>query len=400
MSADLLYSDVGEISPAQSKQGLLEMLDDVEFIATSWQEGSLSATHVEMTAEVESRLSKITVFLKKAFQSATAKGEALTRTSSGFFDNEREGAISSQHLVTLACLATAGPHPLDLGDVVVVHTDGHTYRNIEGNAIIYPVTLTSGGTQTLLFEAEVAGAQSNIGNAITPTAVTLALDTTLAGVSITAHSLFLAGVDEESDERLDERNNLKWSMLAEGDLIDDAVKALALRASASIIHVKVDSSNPRGAGTFDVYIAGLDATASDDDVAKAQAAIENRFFGRGASPPACFVKKSPTVNVAISGTVYYTGTASQAAVKSVVEAALLAFIRATPSGGYDYSPGPRGIIPKNDIESVIRQAVETLTERSVTVLLTTPTGDIGLSLYDRPIFVTPTLIYQPVTSSQ
>lgn len=397
---DLNYSDVVEISAPQSKQRLLEMLDDVEFIATSWQEGSLSATHVEMTAEVEARLSKIVVFLKKLFMSGTATGEALTRTSSGFYDNTRNDAIASQHLVTLSCLASAGPHTIHLGDVVVVHPDGHSYRNIEGNSVVYPVVLASGGTQTLLFECETAGAQSNIGNALTPTAVTLSLDTTLAGTSITAHTLYLAGVDEESDERLDERNTSKWAILAEGELIDDAVEFLALRASASIIHVKVDSTNPRGAGTFDVYIAGLDATASDDDVAKAQVAIQNRFFGATAVPPACQVKKSPTVNVSIAGTVYYTGTASQASVQSAVETALLAFIRATPSGGYDYSPGPRGIIRKNDIESVIRQAVETLTERPATVELTTPSGDIGLSLFDRPIFVTPLITYQPVTSNQ
>jgi len=398
--ADLLWSDVVEISAAQAKQRLLELLDDAGFAATSWQEGSIVMTLVEMNAETESRLSKISVLYKNAFQSASATGEALTRTSSGFFKNDREDAIASQHLVTLSCLPTAGPHTINLSDLTLSHPDGHTFRNIEGNSIVYPVVLASGGTQTLLFECEVDGAQSNIGNALTADAVTLTLDTTLAGVSITTHTLYLAGVDEESDDRLDDRNSSKWALLAEGELIDDAVEGLALRASASIIHVKVDSSNPRGAGTFDVYIAGLDATASDDDVVKAQVAIENRFFGRNDTNPACRVKKSPTVDVALSGTVYYTGTASQASVQAAVEAALLEFIRATPSGGYDYSPGPSGIIPKNDLESVIREAVKALTGRSATVQLTIPTGDIGLSLYSRPIFVTPSLIYQPITSNQ
>lgn len=398
---ELLWSDVTEVSAAQSKQRLLELLDDIGFVATSWQEGALSAMHVEMTAEVEARLSKITVFLKNLYMSSTARGEALTRTSSSFFKNDREAAEPSQHLVTLSCLATAGPHTIDVGDVVIVHPDGHTYRNIEGNSIVYPVVLASGGTQTLLFEAEVAGAQSNIGNALTPAAVTLALDTTLTGVSITAHSLYQAGVDEESDTRLDTRNTEKWSLLSDLELTDDAVAALARSASASIIHVAVDSTNPRGAGTFDVYIAGLDATASDDDVGKAQIAIERRCFGRQDSVPASSVKKSPTVNVEIAGTVYFNGELAQAtSVQSAVDAALLEFIRETPSGGFDFTPGPKGIIARNDIESVIREAVKGITDRPCTVVLTSPAADIGVPLFGRPIFVTPALTYQTVTSSQ
>lgn len=398
--AELLYSDVVEISAAQSKQRLLEMLDDAEFIATSWQEGSLVSTLTEMCAETESRLSKITLFLKKAFLSSTARGEALTRVSSGFYNNVRSDAIASQHLATLACLATAGPHPLDVGDVVLIHRDGHTYRNIEGNSVVYPVTLASGGDVELLFEAEVAGSQSNIGSALTPTAVTLALDTTLSGVSITEHALFLAGVDEESDERLDTRNRTKWSDEAEIELIDDRVKHLCLKASSSIIHVAVDSTNPRGAGTFDVYLAGLDATASDDDVAKAQAALDRRIMGRTATPRVGLVTKSPTADVSLAGTVYFSGSHELADVRSAYEVALLAFVRATPSGGFDFTPGPRGIIARNDLESVIRLAVTDLTGRPATVELTNPLTNIAVPSFGRPILLsTASLVPQATTST-
>lgn len=389
------------MSAAQCEQRLLEMLDDADFIATSWQEGSLVATLVKMTAETESRLSKITLFLKKAFQSSTARGEALTRTASGFYNNEREDAIAAQHLVTLSCLATEGPHSINLGDIVIVHIDGHTYRNIEGNSIVYPVNLASGGTQTLLFEAEVAGSQANIGNALTEAAVTLSLDQTLAGVSVIAHSLYLAGVDEESDERLDERNRTKWADEAELEFIDERVKNICLNASSSIIHVSVDSTNPRGAGTFDVYLAGLDATASDEDVAKAQLAIDRRSMGRTATPKECIVYKSPTVDVDIEGTVYFSGSSESADVRQEYEAALLAFIRATPSGGFDFTPGPRGIIRINDLESVIRLAVTDFTGRPATVELTSPTADIAVPSFARPILnSTAALTPQAISSTQ
>ncbi len=399
--AELLYQDVVEISPAQSEQRLLEMLDDADFIATSWQEGSLVATLVKMTAETESRLSRITEFLKKAFQSSTARGETLTRTSSGFYNNTREDAIAAQHLATLACLATEGPHTLNLGDVVLVHPDGHTYRNVEGNSIVYPLNLASGASQTLLFEAEVAGSQANIGNALTVAAVTLALDSTFAGVSVTEHSLYLAGVDEESDERLKERNATKWSDEAELELIDDRVKNICLNASSSIIHAIVDSSNPRGAGTFDVYLAGLDTTASDEDVAKAQLAVDRRTMGRTATPKTALAKKSPTVDVILEGTVYYSGSFEAADVRAEYEEALLAFVRATPSGGFDFTPGPRGIIARNDLESVIRMAVTDFTGRPSTVVLTNPTADIAVPSFGRPVLNSTALLSpQAITSQQ
>jgi hypothetical protein len=401
MTADLLYSDVVEVSAAQSEQRLLEMLDDSEFIATSWQEGALVATLVKMTAETESRLSKITLFLKKAFQSSTARGEALTRTASGFYNNIREDAIASQHLVTLECSATEGPHTINLGDVVLIHPDGHTFRNIDGNSISYPLNLASGTDETLLFEAEVAGSRSNIGTALTPAAVTLSLESTLAGVSITEHSMTLAGVDEESDVRLNERNVTKWADQAELELIDDRVKQICLKASPSIIHVIGDYTNPRGAGTFDVYLAGLDTTADDDDVVKAQVAIDRRSIGRTASPKECIVKKSPTVDVILAGTVYYSGSFEAADIRAEYEEALLAFIRATPSGGFDFSPGPRGIIRLNDLESVIRLAVTDFTGRPATVEFTSPTDDIPVPSFGRPVLnSTAALVPQATSSNQ
>jgi hypothetical protein len=390
---ELLWSDIAEVSESQSEQRLLEMLDDSGFTATSFQEGSIVSTLIKMQAEAEARLSKISVLLKNAFQSATATGEALTRTSSGFFKNTRADAVASQHLATLSCLASAGPHTINLGDVVIFHADGHTYRNVEGNSIVYPVVLASGGTQTLLFESQVAGAQANIGNAVSVDQVTLALDTTLAGVSITAHSLFLAGVDEESDDRLDERNTSKWALLSGFEIIDEAVEALCLAASSSIIATSVDSTNPRGAGTFDVYIAGLDATASDTDVALAQALVRRYVFGMDATVQ---VKKAPELGVDIVGTAYYSGNFTQAEVQTAVEAALLAYVRRVPLGGFDFSPGPQDIIPINDIESVIRTTIETLTLKSSTVVLTTPAANIPVPARARARLNTPGIVYQAI----
>lgn len=393
--ADLLWQDVVEVSRSQAKQFLLEMLDDVGFGATSWQDGSVASICVEIGAEILSRGSRIAVFTKTVFLPGVAKSEALTRLSRGFFDNERETALEAQHLVTLTCATGAGPHTINIGDVVLVYADGQTFRNIAGNGVTYPFSLSSSTPLTALFEAETTGAAGNIVSG-SGTTVQLALDTTLAGVTVTSHTLSRAGVNEESDDRLDERNATKWSTLEEGEGTDELVENLALEASASIVHVAVDSSNPRGAGTFDVYLAGLDATASDDDVAKAQAAISRRFFGLNDSPAACLVKKSPTVDVAIVGTVYYSGSSSQSDVVAAVDAALLEYLRATPSGGHDYSPGPKGVIRVNDLETVIKNAKVGDSSPVRTVTLTTPAADLSIPLYGRPVRPTGgfALVYQ------
>jgi hypothetical protein len=400
VAASLNWADVIEITRAQAKQSKLLLLEDIGFTGTSWQPFAQAPLLVEMSAEVDVNNSKIAVFLKNAFMPDTATGEAHTRTARSFYNIERNEATEARHLVTLSCATGEGPHSLNAGDVVLSHaTSQQTFRLVEGNSVTFPDVLSSGTPKTYMFEAEVAGSAANVANSSAE--VSLQLVTTLAGVTITSHSLYSAGVDEEDELRLRDREQLQWALLTQFELIDDAVKALALAASSSIVHVAVDSSNPRGAGTFDVYIAGLDATASDDDVGKAQIAIERRAFGRTDAIPASKVKKSPTVEVEIAGSVYFNGEVSQVpAVTAAVEDALREFIRGTPSGGFDYTPGPRGIIRKNDLESVVREAVKTLTGRPCTVELTTPTGDIGVPLYGRPIFITPVLSYQAVTSNQ
>src|SRR5690606_23973021 len=170
-----------------------------------------------------------------------------TRLSRSRFGNERNPALATQRKLTLACAAGEGPHTIGLGDLVATDADGHTFRNIEGLDIVYPITLASGGTVTLLFEAEIAGAAHNVANGNVN-----ALVTTLAGVTISADVLYRAGQDEESDERLRARNASKVATRAL-EPIRDTIENLALEAAPAVTAVGIDDENPRGAGTFDVY---------------------------------------------------------------------------------------------------------------------------------------------------
>jgi hypothetical protein len=395
--AALNWNDVVELTRAQVKQSKLLLLEDIGYTGTSWQPFSQAALLVEMTSEADVQNSRIAVFLKNAFMPDTATGETHTRTAKSFYNIDRNDAESAQHLVTLACSATAGPHTINVGDLVVSHEQsGRTLRLVAGNGVTFPTVLASGGTVTLLFEAEVAGADANFADALSAEDVTLALVTTLAGVTITSHVLEQEGVDEEDDPRLREREQLQWAMLTEGEDIDESIKGRCMSASDAIRFVVVDSTNPRGAGTFDVYIAGLDATSSDNDVALAQAKLRSRYFGQDSIVQ---VKKAPEAAVDLAGPVYFSGAYTAGDLQTVVEPALTAYLRGIPLGGLDFSPGPKNVIPVNDIESVIREAVETLTGKPSTVQLTTPSADLAIANFARPVRGSWNLAYTPISST-
>jgi hypothetical protein len=258
---------------------------------------------------------------------------------------------------------------------------------VDGNSVVYPYVLASGGSNTFLFEAETAGAQANIASDPTNTGVstTFTLVTTLAGVTITSHSLYRSGVDQESDERLLERDQLKWAgELGTLELFDDRVKALALNATSAVTTVGVDSTNPRGQGTFDVYVAELDSTASAEDISQVQLAIDLRTMGRNNSPKTCIVYGAPEVDVDIEGVIYFTGS-DAATILTAVEAALLAFIRAAPCGGYSFVPGAQHVIAREDLSAIMRDATFDAGATKATVVLSTPASDIPVASFGKVV---------------
>ncbi len=389
--ADLNWADVVEITHDEAKQAKLEQLDASGYTATSWQEGDAGLAHVELSAEIDVQLSKVAVFLKKAALNDTAENEALTRLSRSHYDNERDDATTAQRRITLACSASAGPHTFDVGDVVIEHPDGPTYRNIDDGVTVYPVTLPSGGTVSdLIFEAEVAGTDANKA----PGSVNQLL-TTLAGVTIVSDVAERDGADEESDLVLRTRNTTKWALLTQYELIDDAVINICLVATDSVTGVAVDSTNPRGAGTFDVYMAGELETAGVTDIAAAQSAIDARVFGSTATPKTCIVYGAPEVALNLTGTVYFKGSYEPVDLEAATLLALEEYAKQVPLGGYDFYPGPSNVVPINDVEAVIR-AVEVGGQYvSKTVALVAPL-DLSVAAYGKVTIGTIALTFTPV----
>lgn len=222
------------------------------------------------------------------------------------------------------------------------------------------------------------------------------MQTTYAGVTVTSDTSFRLGVNQESDARLKLRNTTKWATLS-FELIRDGVIAIALKARPAVTLVEVDDQNPNGAGTFDVYIAGPNATAGIGDVDAVQTALVKRVFGSGTVRTFA----APEVHLHLTGTVYYDSKFPQADVKKAVEDPELGsvpiFLKTVPLGGFDFSPGPSHIVAKNDVEAVIKDDTKINDQKVVrTVVLSTPSGDLSVLSFGKVIKGTWNLTYTPV----
>jgi hypothetical protein len=395
--SDLTYGEIVEITEADAQQAILDDLDSVGFTATAWQPFSIARLTVDIGGEIKSELSKVAVVLKKAFNITTAADvgdEAVEACASGQFSITKVKAVAAQFWVTVTVSATGGPYTVNPGDLVISGPTTDTYRLVDiVPATTFPLTLSSSGTYVLGFEAEVAGSRANLVDAASVDQVRLQIVTTLAGVSIASYTLTRSGVDDESNDRVVERCQLQWALLTAKNNIDEGVKAICLAASASIIDAAVDSSNPRGVDTYDVYLSGLDSTASDDDVALAQVALMRYELNKQAP----LAKKSPEVTLQIAGVVYYSGI-DEATLTAAVNAALLEFVRSVPPGGESFPPYITGVVRKDLILDTIKNVVVNGAKYVRTVTLTTPTNDFSVPLFGKVILALPSLTYQQLSS--
>lgn len=386
----LNWSDVVEITHDDAKQSLLSLLGTVGFAATSWQEGSAPLACVELSAEIWARLSQVAVFLKTMGLNDTSAGDALSKFSKSQYNNFRGLATTAQRTTALSCTATAGPYTLNPGDVVIEHPDGQTYRNIDDGGLVYPVTLPSGGSVSgFTFEAEVAGSDSNKASGTVTVLVT-----TMAGVTVASDLIKRDGEDVETDDRLRERNTTKWALLTGFELIRDAVINIVLSAGNGITTVAVDDTNPRGAGTFDVYVAGDLATAGTDDVIAAQALLDKYVMGSGPPTYRDLVKAAIEQPVDITGTVYFKGAFTPAQLQAETATALNDFIKLIPLGGFDFSPGPSHVVPFNDITDVLRDVTVAGQPVRKTIALTAPASDLSVASFSKVVLGTVSLTFQ------
>ncbi len=375
------------ISRSAARDQLISLLDELGFTASSWQVGGIQRTILETNALLWSELSQITSFAAAMAFPETAIGSALTLQASSFFQEERKAAINTQGKVLFTDASSGGPHTLALGTVVAKSSAGKTYRNIEAGVI------PKDGSISVLFEAEVGEAASNVANDdIT------SLLTPIAGVIVNNPAdptsltwITRSGSDAESDKDLRSRLPLKFADLAIIAVKDSVISVVLKSSDGAITRVQVQDDNPRGPGTVDVYMAAKLATAGAGDVTAAQAALTDRIFD-GANAAHAIAATEQALNPA--GVVYFDPLVGEAATTSAVNQAIDDLLADLPIGGSKISGALTNVLPLSDVV----RAIETAT--GVTAVdLTTPSANLVVGLHSVVITGTSALTYSAVPSA-
>jgi phage-related baseplate assembly protein len=321
---------------------LLSTATSLGFNTTSWQSGSVPRTILEVFAYVYAEASTVISGIASGGLNPTAQGEWLKLLARSHYDNEPRAAVTTQGTMVLACTALGGPYTITAGQLVVADTaTGRTFRNQAAGG-----SLSSGGTLSLTFEAEVAGAASDI-----ETGATLELKTPLAGVSVTNPVVGITdswitrnGADEETDAQLRERNRTKWATLGIGPGMAYAHNALS--AHASVKRVAVIDSNPRGPGTVDVVIAGDAGVLSGTVVTAVTEYFDGTTDGvdRVNSSADLLVASATAFPISVTANVYVIKQYNTAATQAAVLAAVESFFKALPIGGTKLVEGGQGAV--------------------------------------------------------
>lgn len=355
------------ITRAEQLQFLIDDLTVLGFPATSWQSGSIQNTMIRVFSRVWADMSETVKQIAEFGFNDSSTGPALTVYARSHYQNTRYAASKASGPFRFTNTGTT-PHVVTVGQLLITTTQtGVQFSNTQAG------TIPAGGFVDLTVQAVRGGSAGNI-SASDP----LLLATSLAGVTVApvvGSWPTASGADAESDTGLRLRNSTKWARMSV-ELIRDSYMNIALEADPNIRKVFVDDENPRGAGTVDVYIAG-DTTALTAGGGEEQAA-QNAFaavaFQTGAYPPDAdsrvVVDVAPFVDLDLVGNVYFDGGYTAVAVTLNVYAALEAFLKTIPIGGFSY-PGLPHTIPLNEIEFAIRSA-----KGVKTVTLTTPATNV------------------------
>ncbi|HKY37212.1 MAG TPA: baseplate J/gp47 family protein [Polyangiaceae bacterium] len=352
---------------SQALQWYLDNLGALGFNTARWVEGSQQHTLLKGLARVTTNFAEIAKQIVEMCFNDLARGAALEAYSISRFGNTPKPATKAKHTVRLTN-GGAVPHAPVVGQLVFSTDDGVQFRSTTGGTV-----RPNGGTLDITVECTKKG---SIGN-VEPGAIKIMV-TPLAGVTATnpAGGQVSAGEDAELDAALRQRNRTKWSRLTP-ELVRDSYINIALEAHPSIRRADCDDTNPRGAGTIDIYIAGDSGASTPTEIeacqnAMAAAALQTETYPASDATRA-LVRPAPAAAVRVAGTVYYDAARELATVQANVEAAIRAFIALTPLGGYPY-PSPGNLLPKNNLERAI---IAVSGVRTVT--LTEPAADVPLA---------------------
>lgn len=331
------------------------------FPVTSWRQGDVARTLVEIDAEALSNLGTLVAAIAKGGFLRSASGSWLTLLAREVYAVERNPAVATKGSVVLTDAASAGPFTLAPGQIRVASGSGLRFQSTN----LTQLTLPQGGSLTITVQAEQPGAAYNVANGTITSLLSVLPGVTVnnpdpgSGTWVTTQ-----GVDEESDAALVSRCEARWPESGYGSPAA-SYDLWARTASPSITRTKVQASGTVG-GQVDVYVAGPSGPVVGGDVALAQAYITPRAPLTSTPVVASAAALAVTVTATLFGKAQY-----EAAAKLAAAAALEEFFRSLPIGGTVYRNAVIAVLQKGTAANPVT-GVENVT-------LTAPTSDAVLT---------------------
>lgn len=374
-------SEIVEVTKVEAFQQILDEWAALDLpVDASWEEGSFPAMVAAVGAIIRSAGSREAVALKSCTIGELLEGDALDLWSKSVYGHTRNKAETAVWLVRVSCSSGAGPYSITEGSMVA--TDGTLTFRVTSNAALFPsvaaytlpANLPSSGYVDLAFYCETSG---TAGGAIIAGAINRLL-TTFAGVTVQSVTKLTGGADKETDTELKQRNSTWWATRNKLTLVRDAYIYYARSAHPEVKRVALDATNPRGAFTLDVYLAGDSGPVGSVVTAAVLADLQGRLSPEIAAR--LEVKDVTTYNLSVTGQIYYYSQFDVSAVQSAIISAVNELVKSLPIQGRPFG----GFGPNRVLRSQFEKAIGNATingEKCIDLVnLTGPAESTALSI--------------------
>jgi hypothetical protein len=256
---------------------------------TNWANDSFAVTLIRVIARTVAELSGTVTDIAKGTVLGLAEADWLDLLAASQYQLVRNSSAFALVRVRLTVAPGQGPHTIQPNQLWIRRDSDNRRWN---SANIVPVVLTSAMPVDVDFIAENAGSRwgALLGQVID-------IVTPLSGLSASFQDagegspVVTAGADTETDVNLESRCRARWDTIGV-QKTDGAYTALALSPEAGamgVTRVFVDSTNPRGPGTVDVWLSANESPAGAADVTAIDAYLQPR--------------KSPSTDLLVSAAV-------------------------------------------------------------------------------------------------
>lgn len=265
---------------AQVTTTLLAALTSVGFPVTSWPAGGAGRTLVQSFARVladglglVSNVARGGLLDLAPGTDPGSPGDWLTLFAASHYGLPRRAAAFGTAKVRLTVASGAGPYTITPGQLWATSAQGRRYNSANTTNV---TALAGPSTVDIDLRAENAGAAYNLA-----LGAVLTLETPLPGVTAatiessggSGTAMVIAGTDQERDAALRARCRSRWATIGlqktapAYDALARQVPSVGDPLVSLVTRTKIDDTNPRGAGTVDVWIAGESGPLSAPEAA-------------------------------------------------------------------------------------------------------------------------------------